>query len=89
MLETAIALAFGHFLADFTLQTDWMVRRKREPMILLAHVGVVTAVTWVALGFSLSPLLLLMIAATHLPTLFGCSLAVRCSFVRGSPTRRA
>jgi len=66
MLETAIALAFGHFLADFTLQTDWMVRRKRESKVLLAHIGVVTSVTWVALGFALSPLLLIMIAATHL-----------------------
>lgn len=66
MLETAIALAFGHLVADFTLQTDWMVRRKREPLVLLAHVGTVLAVTWAALGFALAPLLLLMIGLAHL-----------------------
>jgi hypothetical protein len=66
MLETAIALAFGHLLADFTLQADWMVRRKREFLVLLAHVGVIVLATWAALGFALAPLLLLWIAASHL-----------------------
>jgi hypothetical protein len=68
MLETAIALAFGHLVADFTLQTDWMVRRKREPLVLLAHVGVVLLVTWIALGFAIAPLVLLFIGAAHLAT---------------------
>jgi hypothetical protein len=68
MLETAIALAFGHLVADFTLQTDWMVRRKREPLVLLAHVGVVVLVTWIALGFAIAPLVLLFIGAAHLAT---------------------
>lgn len=66
MLETAIALALGHLVADFTLQADWMVRRKREPLVLLAHVGVVVLVTWIALGFALVPLLLAFIGITHL-----------------------
>ena len=66
MLETAIALAFGHLVGDFTLQADWMVRRKREPLVLLAHVGTVLVVTWAALGFALAPLVLLLIGVAHL-----------------------
>lgn len=66
MLETAIALAFGHLVADFTLQTGWMVRRKREPLVLLAHIGTVLVVTWAALGFALVPLLLALIGGAHL-----------------------
>ncbi len=66
MLETAIALAFGHLVADFTLQTDWMVRRKREWRVLLAHVGLVLLATWIALGFAPVPLLLVLIGVSHL-----------------------
>jgi hypothetical protein len=65
MLETAVALALGHFLADFVLQTDAMVRDKARPVTLLRHVGVVAAASWIALGFAPAPLLLLLIAASH------------------------
>lgn len=65
MLETAVALAFGHAVADFLLQTDEMVRRKSRSHVLLLHVGIVTLVSWTALGFPLVPLLLLLLAASH------------------------
>ena len=66
MLETAVALAFGHALADFLMQSDEMVRHKARPHVLLLHVCIVTAVSWAALGFPLEPLLLLLIGASHL-----------------------
>jgi hypothetical protein len=65
VLETAIALAFGHSLADFLLQTDHMVRHKARLQVLLLHVAIVTGVSWAALGFSIRPLLLVIIAASH------------------------
>lgn len=66
MLETAVALTFAHFLADFLLQTDAMVRDKHRLLVLLGHVGIVTATSWAALGFAPTPLLLAILAATHL-----------------------
>ena len=65
MLETAIALAFGHFVGDFLLQTDAMIRDKARTAVLLRHVGVVALASWAALGFAPAPLLLLLIAASH------------------------
>jgi Protein of unknown function (DUF3307) len=65
MLETAAALALGHFLADFLLQTDAMVRDKTRATVLLLHVGIVTAASWLALGLPLRPLPLLLIAVSH------------------------
>ncbi len=65
MLETAIALGFGHLLADFLLQTNAMVREKTRPAILLLHVGIVAAASWLALGLSFRPGLILLIAASH------------------------
>ena len=65
MLETAVALAFGHSVADFLMQTDEMVRHKARPHVLLLHVCIVTAVSWAALGLPLEPLLLLLIAVSH------------------------
>ena len=65
MLETGVALVLAHLLADFLLQTDAMVRDKLRPLVLLGHVGIVTAVSWVALGFAPVPVLLLLVAASH------------------------
>lgn len=64
MTETLAALLFAHALADFVLQTGWMVANKRRPAAMLAHVGVVTASAALVLG-SLDPLLLAL-AAAHL-----------------------
>ncbi len=41
MTETFIALLFAHMLADFVLQTRWMVVNKRNPVALTAHIAVV------------------------------------------------
>jgi hypothetical protein len=65
MLETAIALALGHLLADFVLQTDAMVRSKAQPAWMLGHVGVVAAASWAALGLAPAPALIALIAASH------------------------
>jgi Protein of unknown function (DUF3307) len=65
MLETAVALAFAHFLADFTLQTNAMIRAKNRPEVLLLHIGIVAAASWVALGLALVPALLALIAVSH------------------------
>ena len=67
MLETLAALLFAHAIADFLLQPGWMATRKREPHILLAHIGVVTAATWIALGFPLHPAVAVL-ALLHLAT---------------------
>lgn len=66
MIETAVALILGHVLGDFVLQTDAMVARKREARVLLLHVAIVTAATWVALGLSPAPWLVALIAVSHL-----------------------
>ncbi len=65
MIETAVALVLAHLLADFLLQTDAMVRQKRRPAVLLGHVAIVVAASWVALGFAPAPALLGLIAVTH------------------------
>lgn len=65
MLETAAALLLGHMLGDFTFQTDWMVREKRRPRALLAHVAVVAGLTWAALGFAPAWTLIGWIAVSH------------------------
>lgn len=50
MIETFALLLLAHTLADFLLQTDWMVARKRRPQIFALHIGIVGALSVVALG---------------------------------------
>ncbi|MEM7496373.1 MAG: DUF3307 domain-containing protein [Pseudomonadota bacterium] len=64
MLETFVALLLAHLIGDFALQPDWMAQRKREPGILVVHVGVHVAMTALILGV-LAPLPLAVIATTH------------------------
>lgn len=64
MTETFAALLFAHALADFVLQTGWMVANKRRPGAMLAHVAIVILCAAVALG-SPDPLLLAL-GAAHL-----------------------
>lgn len=62
-------LVAGHLLGDFLLQTRWMVERKKEPKVLLAHAGAVTAAHVAALApfFSLPVLgTLLGVGVVHL-----------------------
>jgi hypothetical protein len=49
MLETFTALLLAHVLADFVLQTGWMVRRKRGAG-MAAHGALVLATALLALG---------------------------------------
>jgi hypothetical protein len=64
MIATFTALLFAHVLADFVLQSGWMVRNKRRPVALLAHIAVVLATAVAATG-SAGPELLAL-AAAHL-----------------------
>ncbi|MCF6271816.1 MAG: DUF3307 domain-containing protein [Rhodobacteraceae bacterium] len=65
MLETLIALLFAHILADFLLQTGWMVAHKRNPLVLLGHIGIVAVLSYAALGFA-GHWVVLALAASHL-----------------------
>lgn len=65
MIETLIALLFAHILADFLLQPNWMMSRKKNPLVLLLHVGIVAALSYAALGFT-GHWVVLAVAASHL-----------------------
>lgn len=65
MIETLIALLFAHILADFLLQTGWMVANKRNFGVLFGHVSIVAALSYIALGFS-GEYVVLVIAGSHL-----------------------
>lgn len=67
-LETAVALAFGHFLADYTFQTGWIVRNKHRPAVLAGHAGIAAIASWVALGLPLLPLPILFLFLAHAAT---------------------
>lgn len=60
---TALALlVLGHALADFVLQSEWMVENKPSPGPLLAHGGVVLLAHAVALAPMLTPFTLGLVA---------------------------
>ncbi|MCH7680740.1 DUF3307 domain-containing protein, partial [candidate division KSB1 bacterium] len=42
MPETLVTILTAHLLADFTLQTKWIVKHKRNIGVLLIHVAIVT-----------------------------------------------
>lgn len=65
MIETFVALLFTHVLADYVLQPAWMVARKRDPGILLAHGAVVLALSMAAVGRVDAPAVLVL-GAAHL-----------------------
>ncbi len=65
MIQTLIALLFAHILADFLLQTGWMVTRKKDPLVLLLHTGIVAVLSYAALGFT-GHWVVLALAASHL-----------------------
>lgn len=65
MLDTVLALITAHLIADFPLQSDWLLTHKRNPLVLLLHIAIVTLVTAALLGAA--PLsLLAILAVTHL-----------------------
>jgi hypothetical protein len=66
MSETLLALLTAHLVADFPLQPDWMVRAKKNPVVLLLHVVIQTLLAAAALGSYRAWLLLAILAGTHL-----------------------
>ncbi len=64
MSETFLALLAAHLVADFSLQPDWMVRRKRHPGVLGLHAVSVGLATILALG-AWQPWLLLILITSH------------------------
>lgn len=50
MIQTFAALLLAHGVADFLLQSRWMVDNKRRPGAMLAHGAVVFAASLAALG---------------------------------------
>ena len=64
MIETALALITAHLLADFVVQTLWIVENKRRFPVLLWHGSHVFALSVLALGGSV--VLALVIAAAHM-----------------------
>jgi len=65
MIGTFAALLFAHVLADFVLQTGWMIDRKRRPGVMLAHAAIVLATAQAALGQLAAPEILAL-ATAHL-----------------------
>ncbi len=65
MIETITALTLAHMLADFPLQSGWMVRRKRNIGVLLLHGAIVLMTAQAALGTVYAPELLIL-AGVHL-----------------------
>ena len=65
MIQTLIALLFAHILADFLLQTRWMVAHKQNIGVLLGHITIVAALSYAALGFT-GHWVVLAVAGSHL-----------------------
>ncbi|MGD0761750.1 MAG: DUF3307 domain-containing protein [Roseiarcus sp.] len=65
MNETFLALLTAHLVADFPLQPDWTIRRKKRASVLALHMAAVIAVAIAALG-AWPPELLLILLTTHL-----------------------
>jgi hypothetical protein len=65
MYETLLTLLVAHLVADFPLQPHWMIRRKRNPAVLVLHGLIVTGTAALALGGWPAGVLLILIG-THL-----------------------
>jgi hypothetical protein len=61
-------ILLAHFMGDFPLQTDWMIRRKQKPGVLILHVGVHFGVMFLLAGQLRSAIwpYLLLITLVHL-----------------------
>lgn len=65
MLETFLCLLAAHLVADFVIQTKWIVDRKTGWTGMILHIALVAATVGLALG-SVSPLPMVAVAAPHL-----------------------
>lgn len=68
MIETFTALLTAHLLADFVLQTDYMIAHKKEPRILALHGLIIGITTIIALGACtpIAIMLAMIIIASHI-----------------------
>lgn len=57
MLTTALALLCAHLIADYLLQTDWIIARKKQPAGMGAHIGIVFITALLALPGDIVPAL--------------------------------
>ncbi|MEM9385064.1 MAG: DUF3307 domain-containing protein [Pseudomonadota bacterium] len=64
MIETCVLLLAAHLLADFPLQPNWLIERKRQFPFLLGHIVVVALTAGALLGTLHWPLLAILVA-TH------------------------
>lgn len=65
MLETLLALLAAHLVADFVLQTDGVIARKRRWWGMALHIAGVAVMTTLAIG-RLDPVVLALIVGSHL-----------------------
>lgn len=65
MIETFTAFLFAHVLADYVLQSKYMVEHKRAPSVLLLHTAIVLITAQLCLGL-VAAWPLLVLAASHL-----------------------
>lgn len=65
MIATLTALLFAHVLADFVLQTTWMVKTKRNVTTMVLHIALVLATVQLTTGQITAPALL-VVALAHL-----------------------
>lgn len=65
MLETLLALFAAHLVADFVLQTDWVIARKRRWWGMALHITGVAVMTFLAIG-RFDPMVLALIVGSHL-----------------------
>ena len=64
MIDTILILLAAHLLADFVLQSNWMIEHKRKPLVFGLHIAIVTGSAALLAGnLAFAPLLLL--ALTH------------------------
>ena len=63
MLETLLALLAAHLVADFVLQTDWIIARKKRWWGMALHIALVAMMAMAALGgFSLPVLAIIVVS---------------------------
>lgn len=65
MIETLTALIFAHVLADFMLQSNWMIAQKTKAAGFLAHAAIVGLTGFAALGFA-APIPCAALIAVHM-----------------------
>ncbi|HAG37660.1 MAG TPA: hypothetical protein DCL34_12750 [Erythrobacter sp.] len=68
MLETFTALLTAHLLADFVLQTDYMIAHKKQAKILALHGLIIGIATMVAIGgcTKVSIMMTMIVVITHI-----------------------